>query len=73
MLPGKKDENVVNMILTQKWREYLLDNEKLHANEETALKKMTSCNKIIQLTRQTNYVQGNMGGGRIRITSIVLE
>jgi len=56
MLPGKEDENVVHMLLTQKWREYLLYNEWLHVIEETAYKKMVSCNKIIQFTRQTNYV-----------------
>jgi len=43
-------------LITQKWREHLLDNEWLHVHEETTYKKMISCNKIIQLTRQTNYV-----------------
>jgi hypothetical protein len=35
MLHGRKDENVVHMLITQKWREYLLDNEWLHVQEET--------------------------------------
>jgi hypothetical protein len=35
-LPSKEDENVVHMLLTQEWREYLLDNKWLHVNEETA-------------------------------------
>jgi hypothetical protein len=56
ILLGRKDENVVHMLMTQKWREYLLDNEWLHVHEVTTYKKMISCNKIIQLTRQTNYV-----------------
>jgi len=44
------------MLLTQKWREYLLHNDWLHIHEETSYKKMISFNKIIQLTRHTSYV-----------------
>jgi hypothetical protein len=55
-----KYENVVHILLTcnetQKWREYLPDNKLLHIDEETAYKKMISCNKLIELTRWTMCV-----------------